>query len=136
MTPEQRRERKKEGRRIVEERSEALHAAQREAIGEPSIEGLMRVRGNEEWLRRHPERVPAEEAVKRFVVTAASDLGLTSPYVECLSCHDILHSYPERSTQCRCGSLTVTFRATRRSGPPVVAARDDRARTVVLTARS
>lgn len=133
MTPDQKSELRKRGKLIVEQRSAALHAAHRQAIPNLSIEGLQTARANKEWLRKHYESIPAAEVWRRFVVTSAEDLGFTSPFVQCLSCHDVLHSYPNDSTQCSCGSLTVTFRKPRRGGPPVVSAQDDKARTVVLT---
>ncbi len=135
MTPDQKRALKKRGKLIVEQRSAALHEAHRQAIPNLSIEGFQTARANEEWLREHYESIPAAEVSRRFVVTAAGDLGFTSPFVECLNCHDVLHTYPNDSTRCSCGSLTVTFRKPRRGHPPVVSARDDRARTVVLTAK-
>lgn len=136
MTPDQKRELTKKGKLIVEQRSAALHEAHRQASPNLSIEGYHTARANEAWLREHNEIIPAAEVSRRFVVTSAEDLGFASAFVECLSCHDILHSYPRDSTQCSCGNLTVTFRKPRRGGPPVVSALDDRARTVVMTAKS
>jgi len=135
MTPEQKRELKSRGKLIAEQQSIARHQAHRQAIPTLSVEGFLAARANEQWLREHPECIPAAEASRRFVVTSAADLGETSPYVECLSCHDILHTYPDESTRCSCGGLTVSFRTPRRGGPPVVSARDEKARAVVLTAR-
>ncbi len=135
MTPDQKRELKKRGKLIVEQRSAALHEAHRQATPNLSIKGFQTARANEEWLREHYESMPAAEVSRRFVLTAAEDLGFASPFVKCLSCHDILHTYPRDSIQCSCGSLTVTFRKPRRGLPPVVSARDDKARTVVLTAK-
>lgn len=135
MTPDQKRELKKRGKLIVEQRSAALHEALRQAIPSLSIKGFQTARANEEWFRKHFESIPAAEISRRFIVTSANDLGIASPFVECLSCHDVLHTYPNESTRCSCGSLTVTFRKPRRGLPPVVSARDDRARNVVLTAK-
>jgi hypothetical protein len=135
MTSDQKRELKKRGKSIVEQRSAALHAAHRQAIPNLSIEGLQTARANDEWLREHYECIPAAEVSRRFVLTAAKDLGFTSPFVECLRCRDVLHTYPRDSTQCSCGSLTVTFRKPRRGLPPEVSARDDKARSIVLTAK-
>lgn len=135
MTPDQKRELKKRGKLIVEQRSTALHQAHRQAIPNLSIEGFKTARANEEWMREHYQHMLAADVSRRFVVTLAQDLGFPSPFVECLSCHDILHTYPNDSTQCSCGGLTVTFNKPRRGRPPRVSARDDKARNVVLTAR-
>ena len=135
MTPEQKRELKKHGKLIVERRSVALHEARRQAIPTLSVDSFQTARANERWLREHREHITATEASRRFVVTPAADLGQTSPFVECLSCHDVLHTYPQDSTHCSCGSLTVTFGTPRRGGPPVVSARGDKARAVALTAK-
>lgn len=135
MTPDQKREMKKRGKMIAEQRSAALHEALRQAIPNISTQALKMARANEAWLREHYEHIPASEALQRFVLTAAEKLGETSPFVECLSCHDVLHSYPRESTQCSCGGLTVTFRKPRRGRPPEVSALDKKAHTVVLRAK-
>jgi hypothetical protein len=135
MTPDKKRELKKRGKLLVEQRSAALHEAHRQAIPNVSIEEFKMARTNEEWLREHYEHVPAAEVSRRFIVTAAEAFGQPSVFVECLSCHDVLHTYPDDSTQCSCGGLTVTFKKPRNGLPPVVSARDDKARTVALTAK-
>lgn len=135
MTPDQKRELKKRGKLIVEQRSALIRETFHQAIPNLSIASFQTARANKEWLQEHYQSIPAAEVSRRFVVTAADALGVVSPFVECLSCHDVLYTYPNDSTRCCCGSLTVTFRKPRRGLPPVVSARDDSARAVVLTAK-
>lgn len=135
MTPEEKRELKKQGKLIVEKRSAALHEAYRHAT--PNLEPLafQTAKANEQWLIKNREHILAVEVSKRFVVTPADELGWHSAFVECLNCHDVLHTYPSESTQCGCGTLSVTFKKPRRGLPPMVSARDNKARTVVLIAK-
>jgi hypothetical protein len=136
MTADEKRRLKKEGKLIIEKRSAALRETFRHALADMSLRGCRARKANEQWLWEHREYVPAADVKNRFVVTPAEELGEPSAFVECLVCHDVLHSYPDDSTHCSCGSLTVTFRKPRRGLPPVVAARDDKARTVILTAKA
>jgi hypothetical protein len=136
MTPEEKRQLRNEGKLIVEKRSAALRQALRMATPNVSLSGFRTEKANEQWLSEHMEYMPAAEVAKRFVVTPAEELGWPSPFVECLNCHDVLYTYPRESKQCSCGGLTVTFPKRRRGRPPKVLARDDKARNVVLTAKS
>jgi hypothetical protein len=133
MTSEEKRTLKKKGKRIVEKRSTALREMFHQAMPALSPLAFRAQRANRDWLREHREHIPAVEISKRFVVTLAEELGTVSPFVECLVCHDVLYTYPEQSTKCSCGALTVTFPKARRGMPPKISARDDKARIVVLT---
>jgi hypothetical protein len=134
MTSDRRRELKKQGKLAVEKRSAAFRDAFDQA--RPlSITGHRTARENEAWLREHMEYIPAAEVSRRFVVAPAAELGDVSPFVECMSCHDVLYNYPRESTQCSCGGLKVTFPKSRRGRPPVITARDDMARAVSLFAK-
>ena len=131
MTSEEKRQLKKQGKLIVEKRSAVLHKAT------SSILSLSHraTKANEQWLSEHREHITAAEVSKRFVVTSAVELGWPSPFIECLKCHDVLHSYPDESTKCSCGSLSVTFGKTRRGNPPKISACGEKARTVVLMSK-
>jgi hypothetical protein len=136
MTPEEKRELKKRGKQIVGQRSAALHDALRRANPAPVgsdewVQNYLAEKENEKWLFEHqPEHILASEASQRFVLLSAEETGHPEPWIECLDCHDILHSYPRRSTQCSCGTVVIKI-----SRPPRVTARDDRARAVRLIAR-
>jgi len=136
MTPEEKRELRRRGKQILEQRSAALHDALRRANPSPitSEEWVQNHRAqkeNERWLCEHqPEHMVASEVAQRFVLLSAEETGHAEPWIECLDCHDILHSYPRRSTLCSCGTVVITY-----SRPPRIWAHDDRARAVRLMAR-
>ena len=136
MTPEEKRELRRRGKQIVEQRSAALHDALRRAnpapiTSEEWVQNYRAQKENERWLCEHrPEHMVASEVAQRFVLLSAEETGHAEPWIECLDCHDILHSYPRRSTQCSCGTVVITY-----SRPPRIRARDDRARAVRLMAR-
>jgi hypothetical protein len=136
MTPETKRRLKKEGKAVAAARSaalrNALHAANPAPLGSDEwMENDRRAKANEAWLREtQPEHLSASEAAERFLAVPADELGVPGPYVECLSCHDVLYSYPKFSLGCRCGSLTI-----KSSKPPHIVASGDRARAVVLFAK-
>ncbi|MFO1482542.1 MAG: hypothetical protein U1F71_04175 [Verrucomicrobiaceae bacterium] len=136
MTPEEKRELKKRGKQIVEQRSAALHNALKQANPAPiaSDEWVQNYRTqnqNQHWLSEHlPGHIPATEVARRFVLLPARDAGHAEPWIECLVCHDVLHSYPLHSTHCSCGTVVITY-----ARPPRITARDDQARAVKLIAR-
>ena len=136
MTPDEKRELKKRGKQIVEQRSAALHDALRQANPAPiaSDEWVQNYRAqneNQQWLSEHlPEHIPATEVVQRFVLLPSQETGRTAPWIECLVCHDVLHSFPRHSTHCSCGTVVIIY-----GRPPRITARDDRARAVGLIAR-
>ena len=136
MTPEEKRELRRRGKQIVEQRSAALHDALRRAnpapiTSEEWVQNYRVQKENERWLFEHqPEHIVASEVAQRFMLLSAEETGHAEPWIECLNCHDILHSYPRRSTQCSCGTVVITC-----SRPPRIRARDDRARAVRLMAR-
>jgi hypothetical protein len=136
MTPEEKRDLKFRGKQIVEQRSATINEALKKANPAPVgsdewVKNYRTVRDNEKWLsQQQPERILADEVAHRFVLLSAQETGRVEPWVECLECHDVLHSYPLHSTQCSCGTVTITY-----GRPPRVKAKGDKARSVGLIAK-
>lgn len=133
MTPEEKRRLKKKGKQIVAQHSAAVREVLRLVNPAPlsSAEWVANYRtqqANKKWLADHcREHILAKEIAKRFVLLSAQESNIPGAHVECLDCHDVLHTYPQNSLKCSCGTVVITYRR-----PPKITARGDRARLVLL----
>jgi hypothetical protein len=136
MTPEEKRKLKRHGKEVAEQRSAAFLDALKQANPAPVgsdlwVQNYKTERENERWLaQQQPTHILASEVVKRFIPVSAQDTGTVEPWVECLDCHDVLHTYPPHSTQCSCGTVQVKY-----ARPPRITAKNDHVRNVRLIAR-
>jgi hypothetical protein len=115
MTPEEKRSLKKLGRKLVEQRSQALRDRLREA--NPAPVGSWEWGGNyrvgtlrERQLRQEaPDKLPASRAASDFVLNPITSprIGVPTYYIECSRCGDLLHSVPRQTVECSCKALRI-----------------------------
>ena len=120
---------------LVEKRSAAIRKAVERTLPVGTthqwVEHYRRARENERWLiENRPQHIVASQVAERFELWSSEETGQGEPWIECLECHDVLHTYPTKSIQCSCGTVMITYRR-----PPRITITADRATSVRLIPR-
>ena len=132
---------KKLGKEMIERRSRDLQTRLTEGNPAPVDSDAWARNYKAQTLRQRelrrspPDRIAASDASRDFVLNEVdpgpSFSGVSTWYVECPRCHDLLHTVPIESVACSCGAIQLDI-ATRR----FLVAPETQPRFVKLIARS